>query len=225
MTARTPRVYLTLRCNLKCWYCSNGFSVADYEELTANEWVGRIQSMPESDVVLTGGEPTLHPEFYGILNALAPFRAMWVYSNFVKPLDVSRVPVQARIVWRASCHAQGVKQAEDWVANVSAARQLGQRMILTTVHCPPEVLDVLRSHSVCVDTPQEIPPPLLPPVRCTLDRILVAPDGNRYHCVGKLVRKEPTGIVPYADGNTVICQAPHLCATCDSVASQRSPME
>ena len=226
MNAETPRIYLTLRCQLACHYCSNGTLLAEYEELTGPEWESRIRFLPGLEVVLTGGEPSLHPDFYDIIRRVSASHFLNIYSNFKYPLHLDQLPAQPKgIHWRASCHAQTVEEAAEWIENVTATRHAGHRMTLTTVLCPDEVLEVLRPHRICVDPPQAAPSPLRPPVRCTLPRLLVAPDGNRYHCVGKLVRKDACGIVGSSDGNTIICQTPDRCAKCDSIASQRILVE
>jgi hypothetical protein len=222
LNALTPRIYLTLRCNLRCWYCSNGVDIADYEELNATQWVERIRRLPGDEVVFTGGEPTLHAGLYEIVAGCR--KLVVVYSNFARPLDAERLRGR-RVHWRASCHATTREAAREWVANVRSIHELRQPMTLTTVHCAPEALEELRGHGICVDSPQYPPPPLAPPMRCTLERYLIAPDGTRYHCVGKLVRRDPSGIVAEREHFTVVCQSPDRCAPCDSLAIQRVVIE
>ena len=63
--------YLTLRCNLNCNYCINKDSGVEMnrKELTGEEWIevfNRLQtSLP---ITLGGGEPTLHKDFFKIVN-------------------------------------------------------------------------------------------------------------------------------------------------------------
>lgn len=68
-------VFLTLACTLKCSYCINRFGETGHEEhrLTGREWVealNRLISREDLPVTLQGGEPSLHPDFYYILNHL-----------------------------------------------------------------------------------------------------------------------------------------------------------
>jgi MoaA/NifB/PqqE/SkfB family radical SAM enzyme len=65
--------YLTYQCDFRCPYCSNGFDKPYYqlsqETLPADEVLrilGRIRKQCDY-VVLTGGEPLLHPQFAGII--------------------------------------------------------------------------------------------------------------------------------------------------------------
>jgi organic radical activating enzyme len=66
--------FLTYRCNLNCPYCLNrqGELYKPKFELTAEEWVeafARIQTSPDLPITLQGGEPTIHKEFYQIVQS------------------------------------------------------------------------------------------------------------------------------------------------------------
>ena len=68
-------VFLSLACNLKCSYCINRFEEFAYEKghLTGEEWIrglNRIVSRADLPVTLGGGEPSLHPDFTGIVNGI-----------------------------------------------------------------------------------------------------------------------------------------------------------
>lgn len=223
MSPSDPRIYLTLKCPMACSYCSNGPSPARYDELTADEWGEWFaRNLRTPGVVFTGGEPTLHGGLADIVRmAVERCRRVEVYSNFFVAMNWASVPAHPHLHWRASCHAQTADGARDWVANVEAARAAGHDIFTTTVLAPAEVLDVLRPYGVCVDVPQVKPAPMAPPVVCTLPRVLVAPDGNRYCCVGKLVRRSADGIVDVNMAGSIICYTPDQCAVCDSIASQR----
>jgi len=63
--------FLTLRCNLDCSYCINDDSgvVRNRKELTGDEWISAINRIDfgKLPLTLTGGEPTLHKDFYQIV--------------------------------------------------------------------------------------------------------------------------------------------------------------
>jgi MoaA/NifB/PqqE/SkfB family radical SAM enzyme len=65
-------IYLTLRCNLACPYCVNKYGALERHrtELCGDEWLTRINRINFNKLPLTigGGEPTLHPDFYYIIN-------------------------------------------------------------------------------------------------------------------------------------------------------------
>ena len=225
-TERVPRVYLTLRCQMACWYCSNGRDLAQYDEIGGDAWLKRLEAFPANDVIFTGGEPTLHRDFESIVRGCVKAkRCPHVYTNLERAIPDSMDDLASSMRWRLSCHSQDEASAMEWVRRATDARARGFRLAVTTVHCPDGVMGVLRGHSIIVDTGQQRPPYILPPVRCIINRVFLAPDGTRYHCVGKLVKKDGAGVVPDADGNSVICHSPERCAPCDSLASTRVAVE
>jgi hypothetical protein len=66
--------FLTLRCNLKCSYCINKFSDFQLqEEMSADDWIkglSRITTRKDLPITLCGGEPTIHREFYKLVDGL-----------------------------------------------------------------------------------------------------------------------------------------------------------
>ncbi|WP_459934507.1 radical SAM protein [Fundidesulfovibrio butyratiphilus] len=72
--------FLTLRCNLHCPWCINlhdGGSRADMSKRTmdADDWIraaNRLALRPDLPLTLQGGEPTLHPGFYRLVNEIKP---------------------------------------------------------------------------------------------------------------------------------------------------------
>lgn len=66
-------VFLTLACNLRCSYCINLFGEEGFSKkhLSGEEWVSalnRIVSRPDLPLTLQGGEPSLHKDFFYIIN-------------------------------------------------------------------------------------------------------------------------------------------------------------
>ena len=66
--------YLTLRCGLGCSYCINNVDGVrrSRPELSADEWIAGLNKIDFGDTALTlgGGEPTMHPEFFDIVDGL-----------------------------------------------------------------------------------------------------------------------------------------------------------
>lgn len=66
--------FLTLRCNLNCSYCINkqgDFAVPS--EMKAEDWINglsRLGTRPDLPISIQGGEPTIHSDFYQIVNVL-----------------------------------------------------------------------------------------------------------------------------------------------------------
>ena len=60
-------------CNLRCSYCDTpyGYEGTDYTEMTIEEIVNKVEELsPNGNVVLTGGEPLIHPNVEYLIKAL-----------------------------------------------------------------------------------------------------------------------------------------------------------
>ena len=68
-------LFLTLRCNLSCDYCINKFdSFSPPDELSTDGWITGLSRLPtrlDLPISIQGGEPTIHPGFYRIADALS----------------------------------------------------------------------------------------------------------------------------------------------------------
>jgi len=222
------RVYLTLRCQLACGYCSNGQDIrwTEADEIDGAAWLARVAAMPADEIVFTGGEPMLHRDFEAVIRGCVKAgRSIRIYSNLEQPIPASMDDLTGRMHWRLSCHSQSTGDATAWLARALEARERGWRLTGTTVYCPPDVLEVLRDHGIVVDAGQQKPQDIPPPVRCIVNRVYLAPDGRRYHCVGKMAMKDPTGVVALAGEGTSVCISPWECAPCDSVVATRIAIE
>lgn len=64
-------IFLTLRCNLNCFYCINKHSKLEKRtELFAHRWIdvlNRLKMNKDLPITLEGGEPSLHQGFYDII--------------------------------------------------------------------------------------------------------------------------------------------------------------
>lgn len=91
--------FLTLRCNLRCPYCINRFGdlVGSGRLLSAREWVqglNRISARGDLPITLQGGEPSLHPGFYEIIDGLRPDLHVDMLTNLQFDVDefMAQVP-------------------------------------------------------------------------------------------------------------------------------------
>lgn len=79
-------IFLTLACNLKCSYCINHLSgpAQRVKLMGANEWRNFFQRlvMPQTvRLTLQGGEPSIHPHFYEIVNSIPDHIDVDLLSN------------------------------------------------------------------------------------------------------------------------------------------------
>jgi hypothetical protein len=100
-------VFLTLACNLSCSYCINRIGTLRHSggQLSGEEWLSalnRLQTRSDLPITLQGGEPTLHPDFYRIVNGLRPDLAIDLLTNlqfeveeFMARIDPNRLRRQA----------------------------------------------------------------------------------------------------------------------------------
>jgi len=90
-------VFLSLSCNLACPYCINlnekGSSRGKVarSHLGAKEWITFLNRLEigrdDLPVTLQGGEPTLHKEFYEIINGVKPEIKLDLLTNFMFDVD------------------------------------------------------------------------------------------------------------------------------------------
>src|SRR5699024_8778803 len=67
-------IILTSKCNMRCKHCygNYGSNIPD-NELSGDEWVKVIEDLSKNEVFfinISGGEPTMHPDFIKIIDAL-----------------------------------------------------------------------------------------------------------------------------------------------------------
>lgn len=83
---RMMQVYLLLTesCNLKCSYCIRGVKNNSFLETNIFERILKENDFSQDQVLLTGGEPFLHPQFLEIFNlCLKYFKHVSINTNGV----------------------------------------------------------------------------------------------------------------------------------------------
>lgn len=85
---------LTLACNLSCPHCIRSFSKNNSKDSIDFNALSRIfkdinKIIPNVQLILTGGEPTIHKDFFPIIElALAEFKKVYICSNGVINKDI-----------------------------------------------------------------------------------------------------------------------------------------
>lgn len=97
--------FLSFACNLKCNYCINLHDNASRAEqarrslMSASDWIAaanRLVLRPDLPLTLQGGEPTLHPGFYRLVNEVKPEIKMDLMTNLMFDVEafIANVPVE-----------------------------------------------------------------------------------------------------------------------------------
>lgn len=146
-------VFLTLGCQLKCSYCINimnydrGALAKGRRAMTKEDWIvglNRINATEDLPISLQGGEPTAHPQFYDIVNAVdkpmdlltnCQFRLEDFVRN-ISPSKFRRTAPYAAI--RISFHPEQMDLA-DTVSRVRYLRDRGYQVGVWMVEVPDQM--------------------------------------------------------------------------------------
>jgi len=241
------RVYLTLQCNLRCDYCVNQCfdrdetRISEYTLSGADAWISAL-NREGRNVVITGGEPTLHPDFIEIVNGIDRRLEVMVYTNFQwSESFLQRFLSQAeRIpVFYGSYHPSS-GDPRKFLHILKTLRRNGK--LKGTLHAIDSArnrhalryaVSVIETEGfeIKIDSDQSGMFPCSSKkfrknVRCEKEIILVAPDGYRYPCVSKMVRRQYTleNIFTSPLGPekiSTVCSDYGYCAPCDGLGSVR----
>lgn len=109
--------FLTFSCQLRCSYCINhhGGNLVKARRMSGEDWIkglNRIITRPDLPITIQGGEPTVHKDFYAIVNGIrqeTPLDLLTnleldtkVFASHIKPDRFKRVSPYASI--RVSYH-------------------------------------------------------------------------------------------------------------------------
>jgi sulfatase maturation enzyme AslB (radical SAM superfamily) len=156
-------VFLSLSCNLTCSYCINHLVglKKGRKLLSAKEWargLGRLEMTKKIPLTLQGGEPTIHKEFYEIINEVPESLELDLLTNiqfspeeFARKIPLSkfnRVAPYAPI--RVSYHPETMN-FEETKAKVQKLSELGFKVGLYGVLHPDQKEEVLRAQKICLE--------------------------------------------------------------------------
>lgn len=154
-------VFLTLACNLRCSYCINRVGELHHSggRLSGEEWLvalNRLQTRSDLPITLQGGEPTLHPDFYKIVNGLRPDLAVDLLTNlqfdadeFMAKIAPSRLRRRAPYASiRVSYHPESM-ELEPLMVKVLKLLAGGYSVGVWGVEHPAWRLEIARAAEAC----------------------------------------------------------------------------
>ncbi len=146
--------FLTLACNLSCPYCINRHGLGSGSEngrrghMSGDDWISAANRLIlRSDLPLTlqGGEPTLHKDFFRIVNEVKPEISMDLMTNLLFDVDafIANVPT-----WRFTREAPyaairvsyhpGQNDIDDLILKTMKLQDAGFRIGLYGIEHPDE---------------------------------------------------------------------------------------
>ncbi len=154
-------IFLSLSCNLSCSYCINHLVglKKGRKLLNAKEWgmaLGRLEMQKTIPITLQGGEPTIHKEFYEIINQIPEHLELDLLTNiqfepseFAKKISPARFNREAPYApIRVSYHPETMN-FEETKYKVRAMMDSGFKIGLFGVMHPDQAEEVLRAKKVC----------------------------------------------------------------------------
>ena len=213
--------FLTLDCTLGCSYCITEFGAPGgrHEIISGARWVrglNRLRLNPDLPVTLQGGEPTLHPDFYEIIDGLRDDLNIDVLTNLqfdiepfmdrIPPDRIRRDSPYASI--RVSYHPE--RTSLDAVkGKVLTLMARGYSVGIWGVRHPAHVEEIERARGECTAEgidfrekdflghhedrlhgtykyPEAVSLRQGPKVRCRTTELIVGPSGSVYRCHGDM---------------------------------------
>lgn len=153
-------VFLSLSCNLKCSYCINHLVGLDQKRkpLTKDEWIkGLNRIMPNNvPISLQGGEPSIHPGFFDIIDGISNEHQIDVLTNiqfdtmeFLKKIPTHKfdrsLPYPAI---RVSYHPETM-DLDETLEKVSFLHNNGYSIGLFTVDHPMTIVQTQNARQKC----------------------------------------------------------------------------
>lgn len=153
--------FLTFRCNYKCSYCINYFEIKKLPkgEMSGKDWVkgiNRIVLRDDLPITLQGGEPTVHKDFFYIVNHIKPELNIDILTNlqgdvdeFIRNVDPKRVKRRAHYASiRVSYHPE-VMDLEETIQKTSKMLEAKFSIGIWGVLHPSQKDEILRAQSKC----------------------------------------------------------------------------
>ncbi len=146
--AGEPCVILRLTgCNLNCTFCDTPYAREVKEELTIPQVLDFCLKTGLHTVLITGGEPLLQPEVYGLMQRLLA-EGFSVLLETNGSLPINGVPEQVIIILDVKCPGSGMEQFMCW-ENLKHLRPHDEVKFVITDRLDFErALDIVRQYNL-----------------------------------------------------------------------------
>lgn len=239
-------ILLTLNCTLRCSYCVNEFNSKNHPIknpplASAKNWINFINKKSK-DVIFTGGEPTLHPEFIQLLNGIDKKLSVFIYTNFCWREDFLEKFIQKikrPVKFYGSYHVCSGKP-ERVLKTINSLRD--NNLFDGVIHTVETKENHLFLQKVVKEFKEnkwhlivnknqfdkQYPASSLKfkkRAKCSGQEVFFAPDGEFYPCLSKLLRqKDSLGNVfknaKITEPISIICSEYGFCSPCDCEGSK-----
>jgi len=223
--------YLTLRCNFNCDYCINDFGGIERKrkEISGDEWIELLNNIDFRDIPLTlgGGEPTLHKDFYKIINNLETKVDLLTNLQFdvdefiqnVSPDVFTKSDIPFYCPIRISYHV-GQSDEKELISETKKLRDNGFNVGVFSLFHPHYINENMRIAWLCAQEkipvyqkdflgkingkmygyfkyPNGIDNEEKKDVSCRIRELLISPEGNIHRCHRDLYKNENPVDVDY----------------------------
>lgn len=159
--------FITLACNLRCPYCINlhdggsRYDMGKRKHLTGREWIeaaNRLVLRDDLPLTLQGGEPTLHPDFFEIVNGVKKEIKMDLLTNmafdageFIKNVPVWRFTREAPYAAIRVSYHPGQNDIDELIRKTRRLQDAGFKVgIYGIAHPDPAVNDhIIKTKERC----------------------------------------------------------------------------
>ncbi len=153
--------FLTFRCNYRCSYCINYFEVKRLPKgkMSGRDWVkgiDRIASRDDLPITLQGGEPSIHKDFFYIINHIKPELNIDILTNlqfdvneFIRKVEPKRLRRQAPYASiRVSYHPE-VMDSEETIQKTLKMMDAGFSIGIWGILHPKQKDIILKARDKC----------------------------------------------------------------------------
>lgn len=210
-------VFLTFSCQLRCSYCINhhGGDLVKGRWMDGEDWIrglNRIVTRPDLPITVQGGEPTVHKQFYKIINGIHTDTPVDLLTNleisediFARNVPASRFNGRGKYASIRVSYHHGQSEFGELTRKVKALHDKGYSIGIWEVDHPAYHGEVIFrqqvAHAMGIDYrlkeflgphggknygtfryPDAVNSRWLKSCNCRTSELIIGPDGNIFRC-------------------------------------------